>query len=157
MAYENATYYDCRGNESLEHETPEDTIAELIECYLEPGCDVARIIEERGPITVTAYKRNEVSESWIRNTAEYLAGDAAERFCEEYGNPDGDTDDVPEEAVKRAAEFMEAGIRAMAQAATVWQCETCGERTYQPAEVEALMRAERSEWFETEAPASVAT
>lgn len=147
-AYETATYYDCADSETLSHEDPGEAIEEYLDNAMDPDCDVSAFISEHGPITMTAYVRQSVPDSWVQNVARSLAEGAAERYSEEYGNPAGAPgEDIPYEAVTRAEAAIAATLWEMYAAGTVWACDRVAERVYEPAEVEQLMREYRPEWW----------
>jgi hypothetical protein len=144
-AFENADYYDCRGDERFTHESPEECIEHHLDSLMEPNGDVGALIATTGPIEVAAYVRNGVTDHSVDNWATSLAAHLLELFGEEYGDPDGESDDIDDAAL---AIVLKPIIRAALADVTVWHCSKSGSRTYQPDEVAALMREHRPEWFE---------
>lgn len=145
MSYDDAEYYDCRDSEEYTCDSPGEAIAEWLECFIEPGCDVVKLIAARAPIKVSAYKRDTLPENWYASQASSAVESVLESFHDEFGNPNDD--DFPASRIKNAEEQTEAVLRMLLQDAVVWSCEKCGERTYSVAEVEALMRDWRPDWF----------
>lgn len=139
-----AAFYDCRDSENLSHECVEDAVEELVEALCEPRCDVGRAIRDHGPVTVNAYRRQEIAPNWIANTADCLSELLGERFAEDYGGPD---DDNPEPSAQAQAALVQA-VRIFVAEQRVWQCEPIGAYTYAVEEVEAMMREHCPDWFD---------
>lgn len=141
--FDDADFYDCCEDcEELSHETVEDAIAAHIDDR-GPG-DILADIVAATPLTVYAYKREVVSESWLASASRVLAAHLDELWGEEYGDPDGRNN--PDEEQIAAALFP--GIAAAVKPWRVWRCKEVATREYSAAEVEALMRAANPDWFE---------
>ncbi len=147
--FESATYYDCRNSESLQHESVEEAIEELLDLLATPVCDMRALIKEHAPITVTAYIREQVSDKFIERVASDLLEQASERFSEEFGDPDGYRDGLDDLKVTQEVGplFVEAVKRLYAHG-TVWQCRRAGKREYSAEEVEEMMYEQNPEWFD---------
>lgn len=156
--FEGADYYDCADNaEHLEHGTPVDAIAAYVYDWAEvmpDKPDVAKFIAEEmtlqertlGAFTVTAYARMVITENDLRTAAEMAAEYALEQLDDEYGDPDGGyaTEDAPllaDALLPTLREWVKEHFH-------VWNCKRVAQRTYTAAEVDALLREHRPEWFE---------
>lgn len=148
--YEDATLYDCCDNEEYTHETVEEAIAERVECWLELGSDVAKLIVEHGPITVMGYVRDTIPENWAANESNLIVESIVETFCDEYGDPNGDYESFAPATLKSAQLEIEKILRELIADAAVWSCTRCGEREYSVAEVAAMMCVALPDWFEEE-------
>jgi hypothetical protein len=146
-AFDGAELYGCFDSEDRAHSDPWEAIEAHLDHWMSPGCDVAAIIVEQSPVTVTAYMRARLPDSWTKRTATWLVERAVESFEEEYSG-DCDCDfliDIPRDDVH--AEIFAALKKFYAQA-DVWLTEEVAKREYSTAEVMALARANRSDWFE---------
>lgn len=145
--YDSAVFYDCRASEVLSHETPWDSIAEFLDCFTSPGCDMIEIIRSNSPITVTAYNRARIQDSWIAFRVESLAHLLAEQFGEEFGNPNEDDQAMPADVMERFAKEIAPAVRSAVEKCDVWPCFVCGTRTYTFDDVVNMARREQPDWF----------
>ena len=138
-----ADYYDARDVEELSHDSIAEAVEDVVDSWCERDCDVSEVIRECAPIAVTAFRRGEVTDTWIARESDILMEILAEHWVEEYGgNPDGDE---PESA---PGDTMLATIRAFVAKQKVFPCVRAGEYTYSAEEVEAMMRKHNPHWFE---------
>lgn len=147
--FDSADYYDCRDSETLHHTSPEEAVEAWLDHWMEPGCDVRKIIEEH-ECEITAYRRESVTEDWIRSHTEGLLEHLAECLAEDFGNPSGD-ECIDDEALKGCMPAMMAAVRQVATEAHVWRCERIASRVLDEDEVETMMREHNPHWFETDA------
>lgn len=145
--FNGADYYECSVSEHLSHETPEEALEYYVDSWCSPDSDVSAVIREIGDITVTAYRRLEVTDRERADWAERAIELVCEQWSEEHGTPDGD-DGPSAEALTKARPLMLAAVDALLSGLSVWQCEADATRVYTPEEVERLMRERCSEWFE---------
>ena len=150
--YDSATYYECGESETLTHESPEEALEAFVESWQEPGLDTMRLISERAPVTVLAYRRDVVSQTEITQIATYLLEHAAEHFSENWGDPDGDDDGLDAKARDAALEAMRAAVNLFYSFGRGWSCSKVGERTYSGEELEEMMREYNPDWFKATTP-----
>lgn len=151
-AFDNAALYDCRdGAEQLNHESVEEAIEAEVERHCSLDCDVAKVIASMGELTVTAYVREEVTPIWIHDQCDRMVESLAEAFSEDFGDMDGDGEDMSNEACAALASAIEPIVRAALSKVHVWRCRDVGTRTYDDDEVLAMMREHRPDWFESDA------
>lgn len=144
--FDNADYYDCRDSEMLHHTSPEEAVEDWLDHWMEPGCDVRKIIEEH-ECEITAYRPEVVTEDWIRSQAEGLLEHLAENFAGDFGNPSAD-ECMDDEALKECMPAMMTAVRQVVAKANVWRCERVASRVLDADEVEAMMREHNPHWFE---------
>jgi len=150
--FDYANFYDIGGHDNLDHETLNECIEDHLDVYAEIGESLAATIKRVCPITVKAFNRMEVDESWIKRLAGLLTERVAEDFSEDYGGPDGETEFTDAE-IARQIERLMPWLRETLSLATVWACEEVGRRTYSAEEVEAIMREWQPGEFANPAPA----
>jgi len=148
-AFDSAEYYDCRDSETLHHEGIEEAVEDWLDHWMEPGCDVRKILEEH-ECEVTAYRREVVTEDWIRSQAEGLLEHLAEGFAVDFGNPSADKC-IDDEALKACLPAMMEAVRKLVANASVWRCERVASRVLDEDEVETMMRERNPHWFESHA------
>lgn len=134
-------YYALRDDiESLQHESAEDAIVEEFD-----GVDRSR------PVTVFAYRRLQISDQWIDNVTEWMLDCFSQQYADEYGDPDGDGADTPEEALLEAQQVIHAAVVKLVAATHVWACEVSDKIDLTADQVEAVLRDRCPEWFTPEA------
>lgn len=149
IAFPDGEFYSCRDPEELSCTDPIEALVECVDGYLSPDADVARAIrEEVGSVTLTAYKRVAVDlEMLARREAEALAENAAERWTEEHGGPDGQMN-FSSDAIATFAATIRPALVALYSTADTWNCEPCGSVELSCEQVEQLIRQECPSWFE---------
>ena len=146
-AFDGADYYDCCDSQLLRHDSPSEAIEDMLDMWATPDCDMVALIEEHAPITVTAYHRSEITDAEWTAFALNAAAGILDSINEEYGDPDGGHELRETEESLGAA--LEPALRAWCKEHyQPWRCNPSGERVYEAAEVEALMRADNPHWFE---------
>ena len=145
-----AEYYSCTDSDTLFHGEEEEAVADWLDGWMSPGCDVLAVIRERAPIEVVAYEREVMPESFAASVAGHLVEQAIETWGENFG-PADDPPDVDDAAIKAAAEAVTAALRTLYATMTVWSCRPVSKRVLSAEEVEAMMREHAPEWFEDEA------
>lgn len=140
-----ADYWDCRDSEQLTHEDPISALEEYVEIHLTPGCDVEKEVRDMGDISVEAYVRGVIDESDVTSAAEFALESACDHFSDNYGDPDGEYDNLDQ--AKHLPAF-EAVVRALYADAKVWRCEVAQTVVVTPDEVLEILRVERPDWFE---------
>lgn len=145
--FDSAEFYDACDSEVYTATTPEEAVEAWLDFWMEPGCDVAALIREHAPCEVIAYRREVVSDEWIRSEAEWLFDRVSERFEEDFGNPDADPchADADLDACMPA---MMAAVRQLVTRGKVWRCERVATRVLNAEQIEAMMREYNPEWFE---------
>jgi hypothetical protein len=141
-----ADYYSTSDQaERLTHTTLDECIQE----HLEYGSFSLKEAVSK-VVTVYAWKRDEIdiedeAKIAIKNMLESLSL----HLLEEYGDPDGDSEDIfgpeVEEAFKAEALQMVSALVAKAEA---WRCHVIGERTFTAEEIMEWVRQHHSEWLE---------
>lgn len=130
--------------ERLIHDDPLEAIeAKCDDVDASEGLTAA--IRSLAPLTVTAYKRERVTDAWVQGVAERVIDRVSEDFDEAYGDPE-DFDAIAVTDQHRA--LAQSLVRTMTRAAHVWRCEPSGEVTLTADELEALMRIECPEWWD---------
>jgi hypothetical protein len=134
--FNSADYYTVDDVDTLTYTTPEDALEEWLD--LIDADDVEAWIQQNAPITVTAYKRDAVSDAWYLEEAKGLADTAENSWWETYGDP-YDTWKLEANPKVRfrntLAKEIEAVLRRVVGAAEVWICSPCGEREYSAVEI----------------------
>ena len=145
-----ADFFSCTDSDTLVHGEEEEAVADWLDGWMSPGCDVLAVIRARSPIEVTAYEREVMPDRFAPNIAARLVEQAIDEWGEDFG-PADDPPDVDVAAVKAAEEAVTATLRALYATMTVWRCRQVSKRLLSAEEVEAMMREYAPEWFEDEA------
>lgn len=148
--FDNAEYYDCLDSDTLCHTSPEEAVEDWLDHWMEPGCDVRKIIEAH-ECEITAYRREQVTEKWIQSMAEVLLDRAAEDFQEDFGDPHGEHQVLSDEVLKDCQPAMVAVVQKLVADGNVWRCERVASRVLDEDEVETMMREYNPHWFEPHA------
>jgi len=86
----------------------------------------------------------------VKDQLVYFVELLSEAILEEYGDPDGDSEDVfgteAEESFKAA---VTPALKALLSTVKPWQCNVIGERTFTADELMAWVREHNPEWLET--------
>ena len=146
-AFERAKFYDCQGSEVFTCKTPQEALIEYLGGPAGLDEDRVALIAKLSPITMSAFVPRSIDGRWITNRARDLLEEAADRFSEEFGNPDGSDDDLDENAYRAV---MPAAIEVLTifyGRGRVYSCEKVAERVYDAAEVECILRERCPEWF----------
>lgn len=141
-----AVYYSTSADdERLSHEDLDECIEEHLE-----GC--GGTIEEAVTkiLTVHAWRRSAIDlEAEGKRQLKRFLENMSEAILEEYGEPDGDSDDVfgseAEEAFKAA---VTPALKALLSTVVPWQCSVVGERTFTADELLAWVREHEPQWLE---------
>ena len=141
MDFDACTYFDCRGDETLKYETPEEAIRDLLDVVCDPAQPIEAAIAAVAPLTVTGYMQMEVSEA----ERDRLARQLMERLCEDYDEQYGSTDDPDigkPEADQLLAVYHLCGVAVdeLCRLWPVWRCNPAAKRVYTAEEITALMR-----------------
>lgn len=143
-----ADCYDCCDSERLSHESPEEAIEEWLDWRVGRDDDVHEIILKRERVTVTAYKRDAITEREIDRTVDHVIDRLIEDFDEEHGDPEGDSGDVLSKSeTVEIRPLFDTAVRAFYERTTVWNCSRVGEVTIDAAQIEAVMRESYPEYF----------
>lgn len=155
--FDSATYYDARDSEALSHETPEEAIIERLDTdALDPrdGRSGARQVVDFGPVEVTAYVRETISDEWVTHLLETLAEVVEENWSEDFGSTE-ELDDLPIDAKKAFVGSARPAVLALLSSKPVFRCRSVGTRTYTPEQTLAIAREEWDDLGEVDAPAKV--
>lgn len=148
--FEQATFFDCRDdNERLSHEDPSDAISAMLDGQ-PSSVQMLELIASISPITVYAFARASTV-GWAKRAAARLVEELSQEWDEEFGDPEGDSDGITTESGFVGEAEIEAAIEKMLIGTSPFICEPCGQRTYNGAEVERLMRSIHPDWFEEKA------
>lgn len=143
-AFDKAKFYTARETETLTCETVEEALTEWVEMRVSVGMtdeQVEKLVRDHGPITVEAFQPRKVDDAWIRIEAQRVLENFIERFCEEFGDPDGSTDVDGTRVIRdpkieaRAVELL----RVIVDGTGVWQCVEVGRREYDADAVLAML------------------
>ena len=146
-AFDSADLFTCDDEpEDLTFESPEEAIEAFVNMWAEPdehigSCagpapyDLPDLARRVGPVTVFAYRRRQVEDSWYQSVASRVVELIEEQWGEDYGDPDGDFEACPEAAEAKAR----AWLRDLLRDAVSWRCECVAERTYSVEEIEELL------------------
>jgi hypothetical protein len=148
--FDNAVFYDCTDEDELSCTTPEMSIEEYIDRWVEVGSDVESVIRIHSPITVEAYRFKKISDEDIRHNTEFAIYHLAENLHAEYGCPD-DHENVgmSKDVIKDIVDAILPTIKKIVnENIRVWDCESAGAREYNSDEIITLMREHRPDWFE---------
>lgn len=140
------TYYDCSDNsENLRHESME----EALECYIDKclslGCDVAAIIGQICPITVTEFQRSGIPDGEVYRISQMMKNTLLDELNEEYGGPEDpffDGDEI--EILNLLGPIVQRAI----EQGRVWNCDRVADHDLNEKKVLELMRSYRPDWFE---------
>lgn len=152
-AYDAAEVYGLGEEEEMACGSPEEVIAEVLEGLAEINCDMAELIARHSPITVCAYARDTVPETYADTEATIAVEELVERFDDAFGAPDGGSE-PDENMLKEMREHVARAVRLMVETMSVWNCSKVASRTYGAAEVEQMMREANPDWFEEESEMS---
>ena len=147
--FEGATFYDCVESERLTHDSPGKAIADVFDGLATPGESVKDCIRAHTPVTVTAYERQTIPQSWIEDQLERFVQGLDEEAAEEYGDPEGFRlvfDKDAETAIARA--LLPALTVQVQEHANVRSCEAVAIKVYDAAAIERVLRETCPEWFE---------
>ena len=136
----------CDDPEYLTHTDPVEAIEEIVDSHLYPNCDTVKEIEEMGGVTVEGYNPMTVTDKDIIYASERVFDTLQEYFSEEFGDPEGDGDDLP-----RAGCLVKINklVRELLQSRHVWRCEVVHTVELSAEEVITLMKHYRKDWFES--------
>lgn len=140
-------FWSCMEPERLTLESPEEAIVEMIEGRDRPLADT---LAELCPLPVKGYAPDTLDVKWVASLAERAVEMFDETIQDNYGDPDGDS--LIEKNKPALTAAIEAAFRAAVADVTPWSCGTVEVRTYDAAEVEAIMRAECPELFDEPEP-----
>jgi hypothetical protein len=141
-----ADYYSTSADvERLSHEEIDECIWECLEGR---GGTIEEAVAKG--LTIHAWRRSAIDfESEVKRQLERFLENMSESILEEYGDPDGDSEDVfadeAEEAFKVA---VTPALRTLLSTVKPWHCDIIGERTFTPEELLAWARENEPEWLE---------
>ena len=142
-------FYDCRDGEELRHESPEEALEEWIELWCTIGCDVSAVIREHSPVTLLVFRQDEVDDVDLTSWAQKAVDDAQQAFDDEYGDPEGGTDNGLDDG---AAEEYRTAVRAalvkFVARGTVWRCTKIASVDLEAEQVETMLREYRPDWWD---------
>lgn len=140
-------YYDCRDSETLEYETPAEAVAGFMDGFGVAGESISDTLKRIGNITVSVYRREEVSPGVASFFSSRLQDCLGDLFDESgYANPEDSS--VDDDALEAAMPHLEAAVRAFIDKQHVWACKRIAEVKLTSEQAEALLRAEMPEVFE---------
>lgn len=149
MSYENADYYDCLASENFSQESPEEALGAYLDAWIVRGNhDVHALIRECESITVVGYRRDTVTEEWVRSVALHFCDELIDAWEEDYGDPENGAEFKRQDLAAKLGSVIRGAITGV----QVWRCSPCGERTYSAEEVEAMMRKCCPHWFKEAKP-----
>ena len=145
-------FYDCDGSERLTHESPEEAVESRLDAFLSPGCDVVKSIAEARPMVLWVYRTHPgPDEEVLKSEADSLLRDFEQWFDENYGDPEDFHEVLEEHDRADYLPILTTVLASLARRASIW-CEEVARIELSAAQVEAMMRRHRPDWFEAEAP-----
>lgn len=147
-AYDGADLYGIDGDDGpVTYFDEWECICEKLERIIEGADDVEQAICDYGPMTVGAYQDNDTRASKeIAALAIRCADLCDESWCDEHGDPNGDSNMSEAERVA-FGKALEPIIRENVSR-KVYPTKRCASRTYSPDELIAMARENCPEWFE---------
>ena len=143
--FDNARFYEACDSERLSHDTVEDAVYARLDQFAEKGDKLVDLIARHCPIVVTAWNPMTVDDDWIKSVAQRFACDLAEAFAEDFGDPDGDGDEMDDAAEAAFAQAVAPLIRATAADCNVWQAEEVQARAFDEDVVRRMFAKEIAE------------
>jgi hypothetical protein len=138
-------FWACDDPAYLTHTDPIEAIEDIVDSHLSPNCDVAKEIEEMGSIQVEGYDPMTVTDKDISHASARVLDTLQEYFSEEFGDPEGDGDDLPKaECLPKITKL----VRELFESRHVWRCEIVHTVELSAEEVITLMKHYRKDWFE---------
>ena len=137
-----AHYYSVGEEECLTHTEYEDAIEEYFDgFYIVPGEneDIKALIAEHTPLTLIAYNPKNIDEDWLKDLADCLLQEAAERFGEEYGDPDGSDDGLTPKAIQESLPGMTEALKRFLDKGRIWSCDEVDRKELTAEDVEAVL------------------
>ncbi len=104
--------------------------------------------------TIAAYKPDTVTPTEISSWADLGLENIRERFCEEYGDEDGD-DRLSEEDFLEMTDRMRALVGWYVSRCKVWRCEQLRTFTFDSADVLQMVQELRPDWLNKGGPHGV--
>lgn len=151
-AFNNAKLYTWRDDdEVLNFITPVEALEDFVGQFQGQGrsADTAAIIAKHAPVEVRAYNPMPVPNQDRDRWASYLLEHLHDLLEESYGDPDGNVESIDPDDHDLLRRFRGLIDHVLAHA-DIWQCECVGKREYSAAEIEAMLREHRPDWFEFE-------
>jgi hypothetical protein len=137
-------FYTCidGGDEHLTHTDPAEAVEYYLDGFLSARFDVRAAIAQACPLTLTAYKRDEVCVNELAGTmAARLSEEAAETWNDEHGGPDGQMS-LDERAVKAFETAVRLLLASLYASGASWNCSPCGSVELSADDVAELMGEE---------------
>ena len=133
--------------ERLMLESPEEAIGEAIDFHAEKHTPITETIRRYTPLAIYGYA------TMVAQTpdADYAVDHFMETLADEYGDPDGDTNDIlTDEACATLKAAIEAAYEEAMKGVRIWSCEVIETKTYSTQDVEKVLREDEPEWFKDE-------
>lgn len=156
--FDSATFYTCDDScEELSLETVEEAIEEMLDGWFihDPrttSMTPDEAIETQGPITVYAYKRKTLPDSFGFGEAaiDSMLEDFDEMYwCDEYGNAHDDNAPPWEgDVLKDVKRKLYATMEECMKLANIWRCEVVEERVFSEMAITAMMMEHRPDWWQ---------
>lgn len=144
-----AKWWDCRGEERLEFESPEESVIDYFDNYLEwSGVLTDEEIAKYCPLEVTGHAPAVINSNYIYSCAETAVDRFEESLCEDFGDPDGDGDVLSYTVKQNLREKIFDLFSEAAGTMTSWLCDVVEKKVYTAEELSAMLREECPEWFE---------
>jgi len=125
---------DTQDSENLTHTCHCDALEMFLDDNHQTGETRRQTAARVCPVKLTAWKREEISDSSVNTTAEALVEMSIDHFDEEYG-PFDDAPDIDEDARKTCVGVVEAAVKAFWSRCHVWRCKEAGSVTLTAEEV----------------------
>jgi hypothetical protein len=140
-----ADYYSTSADvERLSHKEIDECIWECLEGR---GGTIEEAVAKG--LTVHAWMRDAIDvEDEAKDQLERFVENMSESILEEYGDPEGNSEDVfSDEAEEAFRVAVTPALHALLETVNPWHCDIIGERTFTPDELLAWVRENEPEWL----------
>lgn len=145
LAFEGADVFGELDDETFSCTTAIECLSQVIETLfgdedkpLGPMDDYA--------VSIGAYKRNELSASWIQSQAEHSAEALRDNFCDEHGDLDGD-DRLSDDNIKELERRMHEVVTWYSTQVKVFSCEHLKSFVLNSTDLLEVVQQLRPEWL----------
>ena len=129
-------FYSCFDGDHLTHEVPSEAVEEYIQYYYEPGDDPEEYLLV--PVELKVYNLIEATDADLEREAEHIAENIAERWDEQYGNPDGYLNPDPD-TIKELQKNILPAITEFYKKNKPWTCEEIARITLDANQIKELL------------------
>jgi hypothetical protein len=147
ISFDDCDFYSALDAERLTHESPGEAIEDLLATAGNVGESTRAFVERCyagcAGVTVDGYRRDEVTDEWMKHLSRFLAERVAESFSDDLGDPDGSDDGLTKDVIARLTTAIADAIGPIVRAeGVVWRCSKVASHTYTADEVVSLIGEE---------------